>query len=312
MNNNEVLAQRVEIGTLEEFQSHLQNIKNGEVLIQSKALQTTLSLQLKVINLLNKSTLVDSTFDLIFADFKKALKQAIDEDEQELIREKVQLYIHNYIFFLDAKLAYQFKKDEENAEELLVEAASLLAENSGDLLLLVSGAGTVKVAASKLASELISKAKDNPNLIRKVINWYKKEERQKKAILNFNEALDLLYSKLEYHKTSIGQSDLIMHLLKRWKDDILNYRKHKIKFIWYSIVPGILITIALIYFSVKYIFNLDWMNFIEFSNSLKASIVVIFIFSLVVFSSIFNTIFNRREEENRFNKLIKFYSTYEK
>ena len=76
--------QITQIESLEQLKSTIENIKIGDVSSKSQALHTTLGLQLKVINLINKSTLVDSSFDLIFTDFKKALREAIDEEEKEL------------------------------------------------------------------------------------------------------------------------------------------------------------------------------------------------------------------------------------
>lgn len=305
MNTTEL--QLTQIETLEQLKTTIENIKLGDVSSKSQALHTTLGLQLKVINLINKSTFVDSSFDLILADFKKALRESINEEEREIIREKVQLYIHNYIFFLDAKLCYFIKKDKHNEEEILIEAANLLAENSADLLLLASGAGTTKVVVSKLAKEILLKAKENPGLIKKLMSWIKKEERQREATLNFIQTIDLLYKKLDYHKNSIGKSDLIHGLLTRWSEDVITYRTNTDKFNIFGLILGLISSIYISILFMEFYFDSKITDFIQLSLSnkliLTGTLVILTIILSLLFSKNINNFFNK----SRVKKLINFY-----
>ena len=307
MNTKELQITQIE--SLEQLKSTIENIKIGDVSSKSQALHTTLGLQLKVINLINKSTLVDSSFDLIFTDFKKGLREAIDEEEKELIKDKVQLYIHNYIFFLDAKLCYFIKKDKQNEEELLTEAANLLAENSADLLLLASGLGAPKVVISKLAKEILSKAKDNPGLIKKLMNWIKKEERQKEATLNFIQTIDLLYKKLDYHKNSIGKSDLINGLLTRWSEDVITYRANINKFNIWGLLLGIIFSICTTILFMYFYFDTKFTDFTLLSLSNKLVLTCVFFVLTFIISLLFSKVFNKLSHKSKVDKLIQFYST---
>ena len=216
--------QNNKVESLEQLKTALQELKLEEISKNPNAIHTTLNVQMHIINMVNSSTLVDSSFDLIFAELKKALKYTKDEIERENIREKISLYINSYIFFLDAKLRYAFKKDEEDTEALIEEAAAILAENSVDVLLLASGGKVAKIAISKIAAEILKKGKDKPGLIKKIWRWYNKEQRQKSETANFHNTLDFLFKKLERHKNSIGKSDIIAGLINRWTPEVTSCR----------------------------------------------------------------------------------------
>lgn len=304
---NTIELQLTQIETLEQLKNTIENIKLDDVSLKSQALNTTLGLQLKVINLIDKSTLVDSSFDLIFSDFKKALRESIDEEEREIIREKVQLYIHNYIFFLDAKLCYFINKNKQNEEELLIEAANLLAENSADLLLLASGVGAPRVVVSKLAKEILLKAKDNPGLIKKLTSWIKKEERQRDATLNFIQTIDLLYKKLDYHKNSIGKSDLIHGLLIRWSEDVIRYRTNTDKFNILGLILGLVSSICITILFTQFYFDSKITDFIKLSLSNKLILTGTVLILTFILSLLFSKIINSFLNKSKVNKLINFY-----
>lgn len=212
--------QSSKVESLAQLKTALQELKLEEISKNPNAIHSTLNVQMHIINMVNSSTLVDSSFDLIFAELKKALKYTKDEIERENIREKISLYINSYIFFLDAKLRYAFKKDEEDTEALIEEAAAILAENSVDVLLLASGGKVAKIAISKIAAEILKRGKDKPGLIKKIWRWYNKEQRQKSETANFHNTLDFLFKKLERHKNSIGKSDIIAGLINRWTPEV--------------------------------------------------------------------------------------------
>lgn len=302
--------QEIKIESLDQLKTTLENITLDDVSSSSKALHTTLTLQLKVVNQINASTLIDSSFDLIFADFKKALKLSTDEYERDIIREKVQLFIHSYIFFLDAKLCYMLKKDKENGEELLSKAANLLAENSADLILLASGRGAGKVIVSKLAKEILTKAKNDPNLIKKVINWYNKEERQRNASNNFLKTLDLLFKKLDNHKKSLGKSDIIHGLFERWTKDIIDYRTSGVKISGLGFFIGLCITMLIVSLSLTFFLNVNINNVMDFSLKNKIYIAIFCTILTIIISLISSKFIDRLIVKIKINKLKKHYADF--
>lgn len=90
--------QEIEIHSLNDLKDVIQNLKYKNSHSISPEIIASLNVQLHIINLINSATLVDSSFDLIFADFKKAIKNSNGAIKTEQIREKLHVFISNYIF----------------------------------------------------------------------------------------------------------------------------------------------------------------------------------------------------------------------
>lgn len=301
--------QEIEIHSLNDLKDVIQNLKYKNSHSISPEIIASLNVQLHIINLINSATLVDSSFDLIFADFKKAIKNSNGAIKTEQIREKLHVFISNYIFFLDVKLRHSFVKDQEDTEALLEEAAHLLADNSADLLLLASGAGAPKYIVSKVALEILKKSKDKPGLLKKVFKWYNKEERQKKEVANFQHTLHFIFDKLERHKQSIGKSDITAGLISRWIPDVLTYRKsNRTFFTFLGVIASFFSTTILAMFLLFYFNNASLSDVLTYDNVTKSSYLITFLSATLVLGAIFSSIHNNIVIEKKLRKLeVYFY-----
>ena len=86
-----------------------QNIQDVEVALQqiaetaNESLAAALNAQIQVLRYVQSPKLYDSSFDLLFANVRKAIKMTDSSKEREMIREKSVVMINNYIFFMQAK-----------------------------------------------------------------------------------------------------------------------------------------------------------------------------------------------------------------
>ena len=102
--NNSVQRRNVYVNSLEEFESTLRGLQKGA----SESLACALNAQLQVIQYIQSPKLVDSSFDLLFANLRKSIR-ATPRTQREFVRERAHLMMHNYIFFLQAKLDYMIE-----------------------------------------------------------------------------------------------------------------------------------------------------------------------------------------------------------
>lgn len=84
------------VNSIEEFESCLKELQKGA----SESLASALNAQLQVVQYIQSPKLIDSSFDLFFANLRRSIKSAPNNVRKENIQERTQLMIHNYIFFL--------------------------------------------------------------------------------------------------------------------------------------------------------------------------------------------------------------------
>lgn len=298
--------QENKVESLAQLKAALQEIKIGEISPNSNSIHSTLNVQMHIINMVSSSTLVDSSFDLIFAELKKALRHTENEDERENIRERISLYINSYIFFLDAKLRYSFKKDEEDTEALIEQASMLLAENSAEVLLLASGGKAPKIIISKIASEILKKAKDKPGLIKKIWRWYNSEQRQKDDTVNFHNTLDFLFKKLERHKDSIGKSDIIAGLVSRWSPEVIACRTKDVKITVLGFSLAFFFTSAICLFLYMYLKEGPLEDILLEYQIIKI-LSLGFVVTLLITSHIFSTFLNNFKVKKKIENLENYF-----
>ena len=306
--NPEPIVYHAEIDTIEALTDTLQELRNQPAISGSKAIGYALNAQLKIINSVNSATLVDSSFDLIFAEFKKAVSIAAKGEERALIREKVHIYMNSYIFFLDAKLKHSFKRDDEDTDELMEQAAHAIVENSADVMMLAGGAGIGKVAVPKIAGAILQKSKQKPGLIKKLVRWINKEKRQKQETANFHRTLDFLFKKLDKHKKIIGQSDITAGLVSRWTPEVHKFRTESTEIGIAGIVAGFSLTGGLGYLYLAFVKMQSFADLLQLESAAKMKYIVGFVLISFLLSYISSKIINSLVVKNQLRKLEKFFT----
>lgn len=207
-----------EINTIDEMEAYLKHLQKNS----SESISSALSAQLQVIAIISSPQLIDSTFDLFFANVKKSIKYSPNEHEREIMKEKTHVIINNFIFFQNAKLEYLTQDNKKNGEKLLQEAAEMFAETALDLAL-SGNAKTIKVVVKNLSQSIIKKSKES-GFFPRVVEWYNKKEKQKIEEKNFTLVIDSILQKVDYHKEIIGKSDITAGLVRRWTERLIQHQ----------------------------------------------------------------------------------------
>lgn len=204
---------RREITTIEEFKNYLQELQSNA----STSVEAALKAQLLVIQYVESPTLSDSSFDLLFTCLRKSIRSASSPVERESLREKAQLIIHNYIFFLDAKL--KFMEDENNkvAKELLKDASMQIISMAEEY-----GKGGIRVNKAALSGQIVDSF--SRNFFQKFWDFFFNSSRIADKRSELNKTLDLLFDKLKRHRKLIGESTIIPELIHRWRKTVVNYK----------------------------------------------------------------------------------------
>lgn len=210
-------VQRVEIKSLEEMESFLENLQATA----SDSLAATLSAQLQVIRYVSSPQLVNTTFDTLFKNLKKAKEYAATPKERDMIMEKGSLMIQNYVFFMKAKLAYAVEDNKREGQKLFEEAGIQLSKSVVDIMTTYCTGGVNLSIA--VATNLFQNPEEKLGLIAKFRNWWKKEEINLEKQEEFYKSLESLIGKLNKNKDVIGQSDIIAGLVENYADDLTNY-----------------------------------------------------------------------------------------
>ncbi|MBT0552317.1 hypothetical protein [Riemerella anatipestifer] len=219
-----------EIETIEEMESFLYDLQREA----SGSLSAALNAQLQVIRYVSSPTLVDSSFDLLFKNIKDSVNLAVNEQEKNKILQQAHLMIHNYVFFLDARLEYAIQNNRKEGERLLELAAKELANTTAEFAIAYTTAGAGKGAqlarrsfnTRKIAYSIVQKG-HNSGFFQKVIDWFLKSKKNKKEKQRFFSSLEKLFDKFERYQNLIGKSDLIGGLIERWSVEI-SENKHMI------------------------------------------------------------------------------------
>lgn len=216
------VLEKDELKDLSEVENYLEELQKGA----SESFAAALDAQLQVIRYVSSPELVDSSLDLLFANVKKALKYSSSKEERERILEQSHLMIHNYVFFLNAKLEYATSKNKEQGELLLKQAADELVNSVGKSIL-ISG-GNPKLAMGRIVIDIISKAHKS-GFFQKVVNWIFAGRKNAKEWDKFMRILKTMFKKLEKYKSLIGKSDLIAGIIERYDEDLAKYNCSELK-----------------------------------------------------------------------------------
>lgn len=207
-------AQRVEIKSLEEMESFLENLQATA----SDSLAAALSAQLQVIRYVSSSQLVGTTFDTLFKNLKKAKEYAATPKERDMIMEKGSLMIQNYVFFMKAKLVYAIEDNKREGQKLFEEAGMQLSKSVVDIgTACYTGGANLSIA---VANNLFQNSEKNLGLFARFLNWWNKEEINLEKQEEFYKSLELLIEKLNRNKEVIGKSDIIAGLVENYADDL--------------------------------------------------------------------------------------------
>ncbi|WP_314967418.1 hypothetical protein [Capnocytophaga gingivalis] len=71
---------------------------------------------------------------MFFANLRRSIKSAPNSIQKENIQERTQLMIHNYIFFLQAKLDYMIEGHSVAGKEIFIQATDNIISFTQELL----------------------------------------------------------------------------------------------------------------------------------------------------------------------------------
>lgn len=206
-----------QLTTIDDVRYHIEDLKEGA----SQSLAAALNAQLQVIKYVSSPRLVDSSLDLLFENIRKSVRNAQSYEEEQRFREQGELMIHNYVFFIDAKLQYATNKNKEEGRLLLKEAANELAYSVGRNF---KYAGvSPAILAGSIVNDIVNKAHET-GFFGRIIDWLDDRDRIAEESNNFIQTLDSLFEKIERYKELIGQSNLIGGLIERYATDVIDYR----------------------------------------------------------------------------------------
>lgn len=211
-----------------------QNIQDVEVALQqiaetaNESLAAALNAQIQVLKYVQSPKLYDSSFDLLFANVRKAIKMTDSSKEREMIREKSVVMINNYIFFMQAKIDYDTAVQRSEYESLMEEAVLALGESVADVATAAATAGTGTAAKAAMKQAVVNslmkeQAKGKDGLLLKFMRWWNKDSALKQKQEEFVETIYSLIGKLAKHKKLIGKSNIIAGLIERHTDDITEH-----------------------------------------------------------------------------------------
>ena len=216
---NSLQKNTIQITTIEEFENALRTLKQGA----SASLISALNAQLQVIQYIQSPKLVDSSFDLLFSNLRKSIK-ATTKEQRGVVRERAQLMIHNYIFFLQAKLDYMIEDHSAAGKEVLIQATENIVTAAQELL--QEGGISMEINQYLVATKIVSKF--DGNFIQKVWNFLFGSSRIQQKYEDLMETLYLLFKKFKRNRKLIGESDIIPELIHRYRSEVATYKNQTV------------------------------------------------------------------------------------
>ena len=216
---NSLQKNTIQITTIEEFENALRTLKQGA----SASLISALNAQLQVIQYIQSPKLVDSSFDLLFSNLRKSIR-ATTKEQRGVVRERAQLMIHNYIFFLQAKLDYMIEDHSAAGKEVLIQATENIVTAAQELL--QEGGISMEINQYLVATKIVSKY--DGNFIQKVWNFLFGSSRIQQKYEDLMETLYLLFKKFKRNRKLIGESDIIPELIHRYRSEVATYKNQTI------------------------------------------------------------------------------------
>lgn len=225
-------------------QPSINTIQDVETIISTLAASANQSLsyamqaQLQVLRFIRAPKLVDSTFELLFENTRKALKYAESEKERDDIREKTSLMIHNYFFWVNTRLEYELMMIEEDKRanreakrQLVSEAAGMLADSIARMAGAALSGGSSVIIQNVIVNELTTFTYGGEqSWLSKLIGLFtnksrikEKEEQYLKHRAEFYDSVDDLIQKTRHYKQLIGRSNLLAGIIERYADGLSLY-----------------------------------------------------------------------------------------
>lgn len=164
--------------------------------------------------------MVGSTLDLLFKNIQKSLEYA-EEDEVELIRERTGLLLNNFIFFMTAKLEWEFTDNRKKLEENLINTSNDLAGNILEIVGYNTNIDLDKADTTKLGKLLFDPKKENDGWYRTFKKHFFKNARIKEKEAQFLKSIDLLAKKLETRRSLIGPNDMISGIFENYREALI-------------------------------------------------------------------------------------------
>lgn len=179
-----------------------------------------LKAQLYVIKYISSSEMIGSTLDLLFKNIQKSLEYA-EGDEVELIRERTGLLLNNFIFFMTAKLEWEFTDNRKKLEENLINTSNDLAGNILEMVGYSTKMDLDKADTTKLGKVLFDPKKENDGWYRTFKKHFFKNARLKEKEAQFLKSIDLLAKKLETRRSLIGPNNLISGIFENYREALI-------------------------------------------------------------------------------------------
>ncbi len=216
--------------------------------------------------------MVDSSFDLLFSNLRKSIR-ATTKGQRGVVRERAQLMIHNYIFFLQAKLDYMIENHSAAGKEVLIQATQNVVVSAQELF---QEGGVYMVlnqyAIAAIAAKIVSKF--DGNFIQKVWNFLFGSSRIQQKYEDLMETLYLLFEKFKRNRKLIGESDIIPELIHRYRKDVAIYRNQTVLG-WFS-NGAWLGFVLLTFFTWSILFLISWWisgSFIDYNIPKNRTII---------------------------------------
>lgn len=216
---NSLQKNTIQITTIEEFENSLRELRKGA----SESLVNALNAQLQVIQYVQSPKLVDSSFDLLFSNLRKAIR-ATSKEQRRIVRERAQLMIHNYIFFLQAKLDYMIEDHFAVGKEVLIQATENIVTAAQELL--QEGGVSMELDQYAIATKIVSKF--DRNFIQKVWDFFFGSSYIQQKYEDLMETLYLLFKKFKRNRKLIGESDIIPELIHRYRNEVATYKNQTV------------------------------------------------------------------------------------
>lgn len=229
-----VLQTQPSINTIQDVETFISTLAASA----NQSLGYAMQAQLQVLRFIRAPKLVDSTFELLFENTRKALKYAESEKARDDIREKTSLMIHNYFFWVNTRLEYELMMIEEDKRanreamrQLVSDAADMLAGSIARIAGAALSGGSSVILQNVIVNELTTFTYEcEQSWLSRLIGLFtnksrikEKKEQYLKHKAEFYDSVDDLIQKTRHYKQLIGQSNLLAGIIERYAEGLSSY-----------------------------------------------------------------------------------------
>lgn len=168
-------------------------------------------------------------FDTFFESIRKSKIFAKNEIEKRQAEERASLMIHNFIFFMKAKIVIEKENNKKEKLKIYEEAGKELTKSLTAICssILSQSQGVPIIINSKNLFD-----KESQNFLARLFSWFvSKEEKEevKRKEKEFFLTLERLIIKLDKKRDIIGKSNLIAGIIENYKDELIKPKLAKCK-----------------------------------------------------------------------------------